>query len=162
MMRVCRSSIPGHEYLEANYECSPGFYMASSARRMLCKGREWLGELPRCKIRRDNWGPCASASCDQLCKEIDDKALCSCYEGFRSDGDKCNGKISFKYMYTCVIMELLFIYSICYFFIFKDVNECNVANGNCEYKCINSPGSYRCECPIGLRLREDRTSCTGE
>ena len=28
----------------------------------------------------------------------------------------------------------------------SDVNECDIMNGGCEQLCVNSDGSYRCEC----------------
>lgn len=43
-----------------------------------------------------------------------------------------------------------------------DVNECKDNEGGCEHKCVNTPGSFRCECPRGMRLDEDRLRCKGE
>jgi Calcium-binding EGF domain/Coagulation Factor Xa inhibitory site/Complement Clr-like EGF-like/Sushi repeat (SCR repeat) len=41
-----------------------------------------------------------------------------------------------------------------------DVNECEVDdNGGCTHECENFEGSYRCKCPVGFRLEEDRSSC---
>ena len=31
---------------------------------------------------------------------------------------------------------------------FTDVNECKHGNGGCEQLCVNSIGSYRCDCNI--------------
>ena len=44
---------------------------------------------------------------------------------------------------------------------FVDINECGENNGGCEYKCVNIPGSFRCECKNGYTLTEDLKSCTG-
>lgn len=43
-----------------------------------------------------------------------------------------------------------------------DVNECDVENGQCQISCQNTIGSYRCECPPGLRLRIDKRTCEGK
>ena len=33
-----------------------------------------------------------------------------------------------------------------------DVNECEVNNGGCDHKCINTPGEYTCTCKNGYEL----------
>lgn len=33
-----------------------------------------------------------------------------------------------------------------------DVNECAVKNGNCQQKCVNTPGSFTCSCDPGFEL----------
>ncbi|CEM01905.1 unnamed protein product [Vitrella brassicaformis CCMP3155] len=42
-----------------------------------------------------------------------------------------------------------------------DINECAdpVTNGGCEHVCINTPGSFQCECLEGFVLAEDGLSC---
>ncbi|KZC05386.1 Matrilin-2 [Dufourea novaeangliae] len=130
LIKYVKSSIPGHEYLEADYECAPGYYMVTRTNRLLCRKREWIGQLPKCKIKQVPEGVCIDASCDQICKEVDAKPVCSCYKGFRLEDNKC-----------------------------VDVNECKDNEGGCEHKCVNTPGFFRCECPKGLKLNEDRFSC---
>ncbi|XP_076836383.1 epidermal growth factor-like protein 7 isoform X1 [Brachyhypopomus gauderio] len=39
-----------------------------------------------------------------------------------------------------------------------DVDECNGAHG-CAQSCVNTAGSYQCECAGGFRLAEDGRSC---
>nr|XP_034176712.1 uncharacterized protein LOC117602597 isoform X1 [Osmia lignaria] len=130
LIKYVKSSIPGHEYLEADYECAPGFYMTSTTSRLLCRNRQWVGELPKCKVKENFDGVCAEAFCDHVCKEVDGRPVCSCYKGFRLEGDKC-----------------------------VDVNECKDNRGGCQFKCMNSPGSFRCVCPKGMELNEDRFTC---
>ncbi|XP_043521930.1 uncharacterized protein LOC122534914 isoform X1 [Frieseomelitta varia] len=130
LIKYVKSSVPGHEYLEADYECAPGYYMVSTTTRLLCRNRQWIGQLPKCKIKANFEGACIEASCDHICKEVDGRPVCSCYKGFQLDGDKC-----------------------------IDVNECKDNKGGCEHKCVNTPGSFRCECPKGMKLDEDRFTC---
>ncbi|XP_043584960.1 uncharacterized protein LOC122568823 isoform X2 [Bombus pyrosoma] len=130
LIKYVKSSIPGHEYLEADYECAPGYYMVSTITRLLCRNRQWVGQLPKCKIKANFEGVCIDASCDHVCKEVDGRPVCSCYKGFRLEDDKC-----------------------------IDVNECKDNKGGCEHKCVNTPGSFRCECPKGMKLDEDRFTC---
>ena len=41
-----------------------------------------------------------------------------------------------------------------------DINECERTPGLCRGgKCINTPGSFHCECPIGHELAQDGASC---
>ncbi|KAG7205059.1 hypothetical protein KM043_005438 [Ampulex compressa] len=134
LIKYVKSSIPGHEYLEADYECAPGFYMASIASRLLCKERQWIGQVPRCKIKQNSESACAEASCEHVCKEMEGKAVCTCYKGFRLDGNKC-----------------------------VDINECLLNNGHgpCQDTCRNTVGGYECSCE-GLQdtvLSPDNHTC---
>ncbi|XP_060117458.1 nidogen-2 [Heteronotia binoei] len=42
-----------------------------------------------------------------------------------------------------------------------DINECAEGISRCsrESVCVNTQGSYRCECPIGFQLAADRATC---
>ena len=42
----------------------------------------------------------------------------------------------------------------------SDINECRTGNHSCEQKCVNTDGSYHCECESGYELR--RRSCRGK
>ncbi|XP_037539894.1 fibulin-2 [Nematolebias whitei] len=45
----------------------------------------------------------------------------------------------------------------------KDMDECLIYEGNiCHHRCINTPGSYRCECFPGYVLQEDAFTCAQE
>ena len=41
----------------------------------------------------------------------------------------------------------------------EDIDECNDFLGDCEQICINTEGSYTCECDWGFELNDDNTSC---
>lgn len=43
-----------------------------------------------------------------------------------------------------------------------DVNECQVHNGGCQHRCVNTRGSYYCECNPGFRLHIDGRTCIGK
>lgn len=54
-------------------------------------------------------------------------------------------------MFVCLFVCLL-----------SDINECNDNNGGCEDRCINTAGSYFCECTNpGLTLGPNRRDCDG-
>ncbi|XP_038060664.1 bone morphogenetic protein 1 homolog isoform X1 [Patiria miniata] len=42
---------------------------------------------------------------------------------------------------------------------FKEDDECSKNNGGCEQICVNTIGSYRCECEPGFELKADGESC---
>ena len=90
-----RSAHPGHEYLEADYECASGYYMTTNNSRLLCKNRRWIGEVPKCRVRQNPSELCAEMSCEQVCNEVDGRAQCSCFEGFQADGRNCIGEMKF-------------------------------------------------------------------
>uniref|UniRef100_U3K4R9 Uncharacterized protein n=1 Tax=Ficedula albicollis TaxID=59894 RepID=U3K4R9_FICAL len=41
----------------------------------------------------------------------------------------------------------------------EDVDECQVHNGGCQHRCVNTLGSYYCECQPGFRLHADGRTC---
>jgi len=40
-----------------------------------------------------------------------------------------------------------------------DVDECTEESLDCEQVCVNTVGSYRCECREGFSLRSDNHTC---
>lgn len=41
-----------------------------------------------------------------------------------------------------------------------DIDECAETRGLCRGgRCVNTPGSFRCECGTGMELAPDRLSC---
>lgn len=42
----------------------------------------------------------------------------------------------------------------------EDMDECLIYEGNiCHHRCVNTPGSFRCECFPGYVLQEDAVTC---
>ena len=48
------------------------------------------------------------------------------------------------------------------FIIITDVDECLDNNGTCSHDCVNTEGSYYCECPPGYILQSNQHDCEGE
>uniref|UniRef100_A0A8B9ZIQ3 Multiple EGF like domains 6 n=1 Tax=Anas platyrhynchos TaxID=8839 RepID=A0A8B9ZIQ3_ANAPL len=44
----------------------------------------------------------------------------------------------------------------------SNVDECQVHNGGCQHRCVNTLGSYYCECKPGFRLHTDGRTCIGK
>lgn len=45
----------------------------------------------------------------------------------------------------------------------EDIDECLMYEGNiCQHRCVNTPGSFRCECFPGYVLQEDAFTCVQE
>ncbi|XP_032377048.1 fibulin-2 isoform X1 [Etheostoma spectabile] len=45
----------------------------------------------------------------------------------------------------------------------EDMDECLIYEGNiCHHRCVNTPGSYRCECLPGYVLQDDAFTCAQE
>ena len=41
-----------------------------------------------------------------------------------------------------------------------DIDECiQKVKNNCSHTCVNSPGSYHCNCTIGFQLSQDKKTC---
>ena len=73
--------------------------------------------------------------------------------------------------YTCVLFILLYplqyickIYCsyISKYFTCTDINECANNSGGCSDGCVNTEGSYYCDCPSGYELSDDKKNCVGE
>ena len=44
---------------------------------------------------------------------------------------------------------------------YLDVDECTIANGECEHVCINTGGSFYCDCRDGYMLESNNRTCEG-
>lgn len=43
-----------------------------------------------------------------------------------------------------------------------DIDECEELNGGCQQMCVNTLGSYHCECNEGFRIHADARTCIGK
>ena len=48
------------------------------------------------------------------------------------------------------------------FQLFTDVNECLDNNVTCSHNCVNTEGSYHCECFTGYILQPNKYNCEGK
>ena len=46
-------------------------------------------------------------------------------------------------------------------FFLVDIDECSRGVHHCQHNCLNTPGSYRCNCRAGFDLLQDGGSCKG-
>ncbi|XP_056146821.1 collagen and calcium-binding EGF domain-containing protein 1 isoform X2 [Lampris incognitus] len=105
-------------------------------RKKCCEGFKYV--LGQC-IPED-YDVCAGAPCEQQCTDHFGRVVCTCYPGYRYDRDR-HRKREKPY---CL-----------------DIDECADKNTTmCTQICINSAGSYRCECEKGYFLEEDGKTCT--
>ena len=66
--------------------------------------------------------------------------------------------LQFLHMYSYCSNTLLLQYHLS-----VDIDECGTNNGGCpeDMMCINTQGSYECDCRPGLTLDSDGVTCTG-
>ncbi|KAL0280085.1 UNVERIFIED_CONTAM: hypothetical protein PYX00_001479 [Menopon gallinae] len=127
-----------NRYLLATYECVKGFNLKNKRNdRMFCSQSRWLGAKPKCQkeVKEDNSSESSLCSvnrggCEHTCTEVRKKVVCSCFHGFRSEGNRC-----------------------------IDIDECEINNGGCEHICKNQLGSFSCSCPTGLQLSSNGKTC---
>lgn len=43
-----------------------------------------------------------------------------------------------------------------------DLDECSFSEFLCQHRCVNTPGSFSCVCPLGYYVFEDGRSCEGK
>ncbi|KAK7896530.1 hypothetical protein WMY93_021855 [Mugilogobius chulae] len=83
---------------------------------------------------------CAGAPCEQQCTDHFGRVVCTCYPGYRYDRERHRNR---EKPY-CL-----------------DIDECADRNTSvCSQICLNTLGSYKCECEKGFFLEEDGKTCT--
>uniref|UniRef100_UPI003590168E collagen and calcium-binding EGF domain-containing protein 1-like isoform X2 n=1 Tax=Myxine glutinosa TaxID=7769 RepID=UPI003590168E len=93
---------------------------------------------------------CADSPCEQHCTDSFGHVLCSCFSGYRYDPKRHKAGLR-PY---CI-----------------DVDECTeslrgsfdevhmLPASPCSHFCVNTPGSFHCQCPHGMHLHSDRRTC---
>ncbi|XP_047227968.1 collagen and calcium-binding EGF domain-containing protein 1 isoform X1 [Girardinichthys multiradiatus] len=105
-------------------------------RRKCCKGFKFV--MGQC-IPED-YDVCAGAPCEQQCTDHFGRVVCTCYSGYRYDRERHRNR---EKPY-CL-----------------DIDECVDRNMSaCSQICINTAGSFRCECEKGYFLDDDGKTCT--
>ncbi|XP_044921619.1 collagen and calcium-binding EGF domain-containing protein 1 isoform X2 [Mustela putorius furo] len=119
------------------YPClKPSGELTTCFRKKCCKGYKFV--LGQC-IPED-YDVCAEAPCEQQCTDNFGRVLCTCYPGFRYDRERHRRR---EKPY-CL-----------------DIDECATSNETlCAHTCINTVGSYRCECREGYIQEDDGRTCT--
>lgn len=85
--------------------------------------------------------------CSFDCRNTEGSYECVCPKGYQVDGGRsCVGKYIVRISLIkkwksvhCWILQLS-----------TDVDECSTKQHNCQYLCINTVGSFKCECPHGF------------
>lgn len=87
-------------------------------------------------------------TCEQNQNCVDSRSLCSSH--LCKNGGIC------KPTHTACTCPPGYLGTHCQF----DINECLIDNGNCSHSCINTIGSYECQCRSGFFLSNDTRTCT--
>ncbi|XP_077353569.1 collagen and calcium-binding EGF domain-containing protein 1 [Festucalex cinctus] len=121
------------------YSCvKPNGEVATCYRKQCCRGFKFV--LGQC-IPED-YDVCAGAPCEQQCSDHFGRVVCTCYPGYRYHRERHRNR---EKPY-CL-----------------DIDECGDSNMTvCSQHCINTVGSFRCECDPGFFLQEDGRTCSKE
>ncbi|ROT72491.1 hypothetical protein C7M84_009125, partial [Penaeus vannamei] len=125
---------PSANVITTRYKCQVKDKWVDCFRRHCCQGYNFVAG--RCLP--DSMDPCSQNFCEQKCSVFFGRVICTCFSGYRFSPE--NHKRGIK--------------PVC-----LDVDECVGQNGNCEHICINEPGTFRCACREGYRLRGDNSTC---
>ncbi|XP_036362858.1 uncharacterized protein LOC115216258 [Octopus sinensis] len=130
------------------YSCDPGYHIEGNPLQLCLKSRSWTGNEPTCNkfnctiIGLSDKIP--EANITQIEDVPYDETLnITCNEGYNLTGPntiRCTENQTFS-LSSCT-----------------DINECERQN-MCEQICINTQGSYKCQCEKGYTLKADNSSC---
>ncbi|VDK38961.1 unnamed protein product [Taenia asiatica] len=174
----CRCD-PGYELsLNESHKCVLGDCMTNCV-----PGKGDCDEYGRCICRPGYEGPycqheadlCSTGhhECEHICVSLPGKRhLCRCYSGYIPDPKNPNRCIEFGCQPPCEVgqgacnMETKtcvcnagFEGERCE----QNINECAVDNGGCSNLCVDTHGSYYCDCPLGMHLAlNSTTTCVND
>ena len=122
----------------------------------ICKTSDCVPDVNECDVQ---------SPCQHHCYNLIGSFLCQCDQGYElaQDAVSCQGGHTLKltHAYICWQINVRKLPSYVLFFFFcTDIDECSFSSYMCQYQCINSPGSYSCECPDGYQLQGNRL-CQG-
>nr|XP_039270654.1 uncharacterized protein LOC120345319 isoform X2 [Styela clava] len=166
--KTCVFDVCGVDNGNCEFRCALFF----SGHRCMCPNtRQWVNNV--C----ENYNECDddNGGCSDICEDLDDGYRCACPAGMTLTQDGLNCEID-----SCAEQNWPFVCSqICQNvpggsyqcmcqegYLMEDdghncteINECEFGNGGCEDVCVNTEGSYRCECPPNMELRPDGKTC---
>ncbi|XP_060896293.1 fibulin-7 isoform X3 [Labrus mixtus] len=153
--KLGRSHSVGHE---VHFLCDPGYELVGSESRVCQDSLTWSGQQPACRVfvimtnTSAATSPATNAAAaatlpaatsgpfvrPSRCTLTQGTTHCTCEPGYTISGRDSN---------TCT-----------------DIDECELFhNGQagrlCLHTCINTPGGYRCSCPVGYNSTRDGRSC---
>ncbi|XP_066523668.1 fibulin-7-like [Hoplias malabaricus] len=142
----------GHE---VHFLCSPGFKLTGAQTRVCLDSLNWSGERATCKAVASGINNDATSSV-LISTSSSAPSLISTYVR----PSRC---IEFQGSKHCTCEQGYSIYSqdrgLC-----ADIDECELFRLTqpgrlCLHSCVNTAGSYRCECPVGYTLSRDSRNC---
>lgn len=109
---------------------------------------------------------CSDAPCEHDCTAVKDGYTCSCYKGYAPDSkdpkrckihcahEKCPPVCDANDNSICSCADgFIMNENMC-----EDIDECEMNTDECEHKCKNTYGSFRCSCYKGFFLK-DQVKC---
>uniref|UniRef100_W5KM20 Collagen and calcium binding EGF domains 1 n=1 Tax=Astyanax mexicanus TaxID=7994 RepID=W5KM20_ASTMX len=116
------------------YPCVKATGEVTTCYKKCCGGYKFV--LGQCIPEYD---VCAGAPCEQQCTDHFGRVVCTCYSGYRYDRERHRNREK----------------------PYCQIDECGSKNETvCSQICINTPGSYRCECEKGFYLEQDGRTCS--
>lgn len=118
-------------------DCNSGIN-GNATREILCEDGQWAPQTECVDLDTCMHGSGAETGCNDnaFCAPREEGAVCECFDGFLGDGLEC-----------------------------EDIDECadsQVHDCPVDSLCVNTPGSFRCECPPGMiDVNRDGKECVG-
>ena len=106
--------------------------------------------------------------CQQACKFNEDGYQCFCRSGFlmkKTLENECQGMVTKLFLILFFFFFFFSMWLVYYYLLYKinlkklDMDECTMGIHGCSDICINTIGSYLCQCHDDLTLSDDGMTC---
>ena len=96
--------------------------------------------------------------CSENCNNTNGSFVCYCTDGYELEENEKSCRVLLQIL---LLYILLVNFSFIMFFLYIDIDECDLGTDDCAHNCSNTNGSFICFCRDGYAIELDGKSCGG-